>query len=52
MTFAKEIGPPRPDELVGKVMGGNLARLMNVENEPLARRAAGTEVSKPTEWRS
>jgi predicted TIM-barrel fold metal-dependent hydrolase len=36
ITFAKEIAHLGP-ELVGKVMGNNLARLMNVKNEPLAR---------------
>ena len=36
VTFAGEIGHLAP-ELVGKIMGGNLARLMNVPNVPLAK---------------
>jgi predicted TIM-barrel fold metal-dependent hydrolase len=36
VRFAEEIEHVGP-ELVGKVMGGNLARLMNVENVPLAK---------------
>jgi predicted TIM-barrel fold metal-dependent hydrolase len=35
VKYAEEIAH-LGDELVGKVMGGNLARLMNVENVPLA----------------